>query len=604
MALIDHLRRFFRAGDAQSDAPVGDGHAVDQVASSGPQHPGTRHLDLYRDAMACLERGDTKTAVAYLTEALEHCHDFAEAHLMLGQVFHARGQLDEASDCYLLAAHFREDLQPAHLKQGLLALDRGRYQDARGHLQRAIDLKPDDAVAHNALGAALLKLRMIDAAEASFRSALAFQPDLVNACSNLGYLLFREREQFEAGAAQIENALQVTPNDEAVLCNWTMVLQQQGRFDELLGLSDRLLAANPGLHEVRVNRALVLLTRGDYRRGWKDYETRKLLPPFVARASRLPEWGGERLAGKRLLVYAEQGIGDEILFASCLPDAIRLAGTCVIECSRKLETLFRRSFPAATVVAKKGRGLAEAGEMPAVNADVEIAAGSLPQYFRNDAGDFPRHAGYLAADASRVAYWKAHLAQLGQGLKVGISWHGGMQTTRRSLRSIPLERWLPVLRCEGACFVSLQYGDAAGGLARFEAASGITVHHWKEAIDDFDETAALVSALDLVITVQTAAAHLSGALGKNVWVLIPVVPEWRYQESGDTMPWYPSASLFRQPAAHDWAAVIERVRTRLEARISDHVARTDMPESQAVRGGRVRAPTAGMQDANWLDPDR
>ena len=564
--MFEALNRFLsvrREGDndnRKEASPAQEREAADS------QTIAVRHLELYQEAMGCIARGESDAAIRKLEEALELRHDFAEAHVSLGQIYHARGQLDDASDCYALATHFRDDLPIAHLQRGLLALDRGKFSEAQCHLERAIALKPDDAVAHNALGAALLKLSQVDAAAASFRRALALKSDLAKAHSNLGYLLFRELEQFAAGARHIEIALALAPGDESVLCNWTMLLQQQGRFDEVLALSERLLSVDPGLHEVRVNRALVQLTRGEFASGWENYEARKLMPPYSRIARPWPEWDGGPLAGKTLLVYAEQGVGDEIMFASCLPDVIRAATHCTVECSPKLEPLFRRSFPSARIFAKHGPGLAAGGGWLGERVDCQAAAGSLPRYLRRAHADFPRHTGYLVADPARVMHWKSRLAQLGPGVKVGISWRGGVESTRRSLRSIPLEHWPPILSCADAHFVSLQYTDARAELADLRARHGIEVQLWQDAIDDFDETAALVSALDLVVTVQTTVAHLSGALGRAAWVMIPRIPEWRYLERGETMPWYPAVRLHRQAVAGDWRDVMQTVAANLSRR--------------------------------------
>jgi hypothetical protein len=198
-------------------------------------------------------------------------------------------------------------------------------------------------------------------------------------------------------------------------------------------------------------------------------------------------------------------------------------------------------------------------EAATADIDCEVPVGSLPLYFRRQVADFPRHRGYLQADCARVEYWKQRLASLGAGIKVGISWRGGSLQTRSPLRSIPLEQSLPILRAGGAQFVSLQYDASGNELDRFRTDCGIEVRHWPDAIADYDETAALVSALDLTISVCTAVIHLGGALGQPVWVMAPHSPEWRYGFAGETMPWYPSVRIFRQPAFGEWTPVVDKV---------------------------------------------
>ncbi|RPI48731.1 MAG: hypothetical protein EHM59_00630 [Betaproteobacteria bacterium] len=196
-------------------------------------------------------------------------------------------------------------------------------------------------------------------------------------------------------------------------------------------------------------------------------------------------------------------------------------------------------------------------------AVAQIAAGSLPLYFRRRLEDFPRHHGYLRAAPERIAHWRQRLASLGPGLKVGLSWVGGALKTRRALRSIGLPQLSPVLRSPGAHFVSLQYTRCEADIDAFTRDSGIAIHHWPEAIADYDETAALVSALDLVISVTTSIVHLAGALGKPAWILVPTVAEWRYLRSGCSMPWYPSVRLHRQAVLGDWVPVVEEIRSAL-----------------------------------------
>jgi ADP-heptose:LPS heptosyltransferase len=240
---------------------------------------------------------------------------------------------------------------------------------------------------------------------------------------------------------------------------------------------------------------------------------------------------------------------------------MRQKGRIVLECDARLVPLFQRSFPEITVYARRPEDDADwLSELEPV--DVQIALGSLPQHYRRRAEDFPRRA-YLRADPARVEHWRQRLAALGPGRKVGISWRGGTVNSRRALRSIPLAQWLPILQQPGAQFISLQYTDCRSDLADLQARHGATVHHWQEAIDDYDETAALVAALDLVISVQTSVVHLAGALGRRVWAIVPRSPEWRYGNRGETMPWYADVHLVRQRQAKGWEECIDTVSARL-----------------------------------------
>jgi hypothetical protein len=321
----------------------------------------------------------------------------------------------------------------------------------------------------------------------------------------------------------------------------------------------RALVQQPQMAEAHFALGCQLLAAGRFSDGWREYEWRSLADDWERRndEASLPWWQGESLAGRCLLVRAEQGLGDQIMFASCLPEVLARGGRCVVECDPRLETLFRRSFPRAAVCAQApGRG---AGWKGSAEPELQVNLGSLPRLLGRCEGNFPEHNGYLLPDPARVEAWRDRLAGLGAGAKVGVSWRGGTWNTRRLGRSLALEHLAPVLGIERIRFVSLQYGDCEADLDQLERAHGIRLPHWKGAIDDYEETAALVAALDLVVSVQTAVAHLGGALGKPVWVMVSALPEWRYLRSGVAMPWYPAMKLFRQPSLGDWGPVIERI---------------------------------------------
>jgi tetratricopeptide (TPR) repeat protein len=505
-------------------------------------------------AHRALQAGHKDEAERLLTSLLRDHHDLVEAHLLLGTLLRERRQYEDARDSYTLARCFEPKWWTVHFHFGLLELDESRPREAIPCLLEALKLGAQDARVHNALGAAYTHTEQLEKALEQFRVALALQPDSAEVHNNLGYILFRDFEEYEAGAEHIETARRLTPDALVVLCNWSMVLQNSGRVDEALAICDMLLARDPGLTEARVTRALILLMRGEFAAGWAEYEERKRLPRYHSSGNLpWPEWDGSDLAGKTIFVYPEQGLGDEIMFASCVPDLMVRAGTCIIECHAKLERVFRRSFPKAVIVGK------DAWQKMDVRPDCKVAIGSLPRFLRNRREDFPSRSGYLRADATRVQYWREQLAALPGRTKVGISWRGGAPSTRRRMRSIPLDDWTPLLTLPDLDFVSLQYSPCADEIAQAQKALGLNIQHWPEAVDDYDETAALVVALDLVISVQTAVVHLAGALGQRVWALLPAVPEWRYGATGENMPWYPRVRLMRQEALGDWEPVMRAV---------------------------------------------
>lgn len=347
-------------------------------------------------------------------------------------------------------------------------------------------------------------------------------------------------------------------NDAELHGNRGIALQDLGRIDEALASYKRALELEPENRWVRFHCSLARLLVHDFQNAWPDYEIRLLNEDLPKREFPYLRWDGSSLAGKTLLVHAEQGLGDEIMFASCLPDVIAQAGHCVIECNEKLASIFRRSFPTATIHdGTQHDGLEWLSEMPPIDCYVPI--GSLPLYFRQHRTDFPDHNGYLKADEARTKFWCQTLDSLGPGLKVGLSWRGGTHQSRQSYRSLPLEQLLPLLEVDGVHFVNLQYGDCEAEIESLAEKHGCIVHRFPEAIADYDETAALVSALDLVISVCTAVIHLGGALGKTVWVMAPIGPEWPFGTSSELMYWYPKSRMFRSPLVLDWQEVVEKI---------------------------------------------
>jgi tetratricopeptide (TPR) repeat protein len=480
----------------------------------------------------------------------------------LGNVHYWRGDHNKARASFRAALSADPDSASALSNLGLLLKEAGQFDEALVHLRRACEVAPD---AESPLRNLMLTLADSNrAAEAVTvgANALAANPDRYEAHLFLGIAHSRLHEPARALACY-DAAARLRPDQAEVHRNRGRALQDLGRIEEATASYERALELQPDYPIARLDRALARLLAGDYESAWEDYEARRASEDFPRRDAVFPEWDGSALQGRSVLVYCEQGVGDEIMFASCLPELVRTARDCVIECEPRLAALFGRSFPEATVYPATHDRVVP-GQIEARGIDFEMPIGSLPRIFRPTRAHFPRHTGYLKPDAMRVARWRQRLAESGGRLKVGISWTGGVEKTRRPVRSIALERWLPILRVPGASFVSLQYTPEAAGEARaLGAAHGIHLDHWQEAIDDFDETAALVGALDLVVSVCTAVVHLGGALGQRVWVMTPHSPEWRYGITGDAMPWYPSVKLIRQPVPGDWDRVISSVAAEL-----------------------------------------
>ena len=505
-----------------------------------------------------------QAAARVLSRGLEsHPHD-ARLWNDLSALQIQQQQFAEAEYSARCALELRPDLAEAHSNLGIVRAQRGEEDSALGSFRRALQLDPALTAARENQAALLSRLQRVDDAIAAWDELLRIDPSHAMAYAGKGALLLRAgwigeaRDQLERAKALGLHAPHVTLHLALVEAAAGDAAAAERIIESLRGQSEDA--------EIDWNLALIRLSRGDFAAGWPLYEAR-LRKSFESprRAYPFPEWSGESLASGELLVMAEQGLGDEIMFASCYPDLLERAPRCVIECDPRLAGLFARSFPGASVFGaprdNDGRWL---NGYPEVRR--QIHAGSLPRLFRTGADRFPRRAGYLRPDDRRVEAWRGRLSALGETLKAGISWSGGLPHTRRELRRVPLAELAPLLRDPRYLFVSLQYDDDGSGAAQLSALSGAIVHVFPEALGNPDEMAALMRALDLVITVCSSAAHLGGSIGAPTWVVAPSVPEWRYLRTGETLPWYPSVRLFRQQRNGEWSPVIANVAAALHAR--------------------------------------
>lgn len=327
--------------------------------------------------------------------------------------------------------------------------------------------------------------------------------------------------------------------------------------------SEQAIEADPTDRHAKWNRGLALLESGRWEEGFEVYDTAGFdttgntpIERKLKTYGGMPRWEGER--GKTVITYGEQGVGDEIMFASILPDLMKDCKV-IIDCDKRIENMLRRSFPEAIAIYPTSDINAPFPWVKDHQIDGYVPIGSLGRYYRKKASDFPK-VPYLKADPELKAKWGVELAKLPKGLNVGISWIGGLKKTRQDQRSIPLHYWEPILKTPGVNFHSLQYHKhiAPNETAEIGNKYGVPIHHWQDMIDSYEETAGFLENLDLVITVNTSLHHLCGALGIKQWCLTPVMVAWRYGTSGDS-PWYGNCKMFRQKKRDEWEPVINRV---------------------------------------------
>jgi Flp pilus assembly protein TadD len=543
-----------------------------QALRAHPDHAPCLHLL----GVALGSRGDFDGAVTRLRAATELHPRNAEYEHNLGIALLQQGDLAAAEDAFVAAV----DADPSRVEAVRALVDVQRQRERPGNAdlgrldvavsayRRLLLDDPDDVGLLTGLGAALEQQGRLPAAEAVLRRALDNDPTAPGALSYLGIVL-RLRSHLEEALECFHRRLALAPGDPGSIQNIALTLADKGDFDDALMWYGLALERDPDAAQVRFNRACARLASGDLERGWDEFEfgfdARQRTP---LRNLPAPRWDGEDISDKTILLWREQGIGDELLTASCFRDVIDRAGHVIVESSWRLESLLARSFPGVTV---RAESLSLEGEelVDPPDYDVHIPVYSLPRLLRRSFDDFPRDpSGYLRADADAVARWRERLDAVGPGLRVGMSWRSRNVHGDRAWYYTKLHQWGPLFEIPGIQWVLLQYDDCEREVADAESRFGVKIHRWND-IDlmiDLDDVAALTSALDVVVTPATSVGHMCGALGVDT-LQLEVANNSTALGRTDTYPWMPSVQLFVRNWDEGWERVIDEVATALRERV-------------------------------------
>jgi tetratricopeptide (TPR) repeat protein len=484
---------------------------------------------------------------------------------MHADALHLLGQLAESKGDHVAALALVEQAMASngrtatfHVSRGAVLLALGRADEAKQALQQALRLDRNSAEAHNALGNVLLRLGERNASVDSYRRALAIRPQYAEAHNNLGSAL-RALGRLDEAETALRRAIELRPGYASALANVGLVLQEQARYGEALDTCDRAVASDPAHATARGNRAMLLLLLGRLREGFAEYEWRWRMPGFATPRRDFPQpmWDGDDLAGRALFVHAEQGLGSAIQFVRYARLATAKGGRVLLECQRPLHRLFAHSLaqPGGLVadVITKGEVL------PPFDCHAPLM--SLPHLLGTTLATIPGETPYLTAPPDDVAAWRERLSGALRP-SIGLVWAGNANHENDHNRSMPARLLAPLVTTGHATFFSLQVPATPDAAAAFPTGSVIDL---APVLGDFAETAAVIANLDLVISVDTAVAHLAGALARPVWLLLPYVPEWRWLLDRDDSPWYPTMRLFRQRTAGDWEGVVEQLAEVLRA---------------------------------------
>ncbi|GEM_PF-3431395 len=414
-----------------------------------------------------------------------------------------------------------------HVRRGIDYYESGRVEEAIRWFRRATIVDPENKHSHNDLGVALFKLDRCNESIASYRFALRLDPEFAEAYNNLGNVYWR-----------------------------------QGQVDEALALYERSIELKPDFADAHNSLALTLLLKGDFERGWREHEWRWESTQFIRGKPRVPQpsWDGSDLQGRTIALYAEQGFGDTLQFVRYIPLVAARAGRVILVCQRELAPLLE-SFDGVDQLVIRGQALPQ--------FDVHAPLMSLPYLLghRSEA-EIPARVPYLRPPRQHAARW-ASVLPASDSFRVGLAWAGNPRNPKDRFRSLRLADFGPLADVPGVEFFGLQK-EAAEDAA---PPGGMVFTNIGPKLGEFADTAAAMGQLDLVLSVDTAAAHLAGALGRPVWILLPYVPDWRWQLGREDSPWYPTARLFRQHRLDDWSAALELVRQALPDAVRNRAAR-------------------------------
>ncbi|MBF0132954.1 MAG: tetratricopeptide repeat protein [Magnetococcales bacterium] len=530
------------------------------------------------------QQGKLEEARVLFLRAIQRNPEYMEAYFNIGTLYQTLGQWDFALDAFSKALKFQPNNPQILFHLGFAHQHQGQFQKAESFYRHVLKLQPQHLQALNNLGQVALHLRQPDQtitclrelvalqpnfpeawnnmgiawdilerthrAVECFETALEYQPNFPEALNNYGNVLLKQDQPLLA-LEYYEQALCLNPEYVEALCNLGGGLHQVGKLDAALDTLQRARSLQPDFPSAHYNESMIHLLLGDCLLGFRQYEWRWLSKDFGSHHYGQPLWNGQPLPEATILIHCEQGFGDSIQFIRYVQHVIPLVGRVVLMCPDPLRRLFQ-TIPGIDVFISYFE--------PIPHCDCQAPLLSLPYLFGTTLETIPNAVPYLKPCPDAVARFAQRLAHV-KTTKIGIAWHGNPRQKNDRNRSIDPKHLVRLLDTPGCTFISLQVDDYNPGLSFFFKHPQFI--DWTREFSDFADTAALITQLDLVISVDTSVIHLTGALGCPGWVLLPAIPDWRWLLDRSDCPWYPTVHLFRQSQAKNWEGVVERVMTQL-----------------------------------------
>jgi tetratricopeptide (TPR) repeat protein len=518
----------------------------------------------YNLANALKAQGLWEAAITYYEKAVILNANFTDAFFNLGNTYQETGDFDRAKTCFEACLRIQPDFVKAHHNMGVILNRTGDIPGALKRFETVIQLQPDFAEAHNNIGNILLSKNQLDSAVKYFQNAVSIRKDYAEAHYNLGVAL-NGLTEFEAARSAFTKAINERPGFVEAYNNLGVALQNLGEIREAEAVLNKALSLKPDFAEAVWNRSLVRLLSGDLLNGFKEYEVRFRKPDQTSiypHSFEVPRWDGMSFKGRRLLVHYEQGFGDTLQFVRYLPMVKSRGGTVIFEVQSELYSLLNNLEGIDSLIEGQKKC------SPGVPFDCVIPLLSLPGIFGTRMDTIPQKVPYVFPDSVKAEYWRKRIS-VGKDFKVGIVWAGNLNNPKGRHRSCSLKHFIPIGGMPSVTLYGLQKGDAVEEIEKLH--DSIQVANLADSLTDFSDTCAIIANLDLIISVDTAVAHLAGAMGKPTFVLLSTPCDWRWLLDREDSPWYPTMTLFRQPRKGEWESVFKQVRLAVQERLKGKV---------------------------------
>lgn len=510
--------------------------------------------EAFEKALRSYQAGDRARARSYCETALIEAPKNAKAHELLAVLVAADGDTKRAARLLTTAVELSPSNHEIRLNLAKALRDLGHNHDAKAHLTLLTEAWPDRADVWLELGVVLNRAQDLHAAAGAIATAVSLGANDAKVLSNLASIYIKIGD-LDAAESAAQQAIESDPNYTTARINLGVINESRDQVSEAVLIYDGILSDDPSAHTAESRRALALLTLGDLEQGWKAYAQRHKWPgsKTCTGQNEAPPWDGSDLSDRSIVIWTEQGLGDEILCGTMISEVVEQAGTVAIACSERLHHTFTRSFPTAQVAIRDDTSLMDLADQ---TFDFQASVTELGAALRPKAESFRSSAPFLVVDEDRVEDLKsAYRKTNGRGPLIGVSWQSANAETQLQ-KSSDLVAWSAVLAQQDATFVSLQYGNVAPQLERLRTQTGRSLFHDPEIdpVVDFDAFVHQVAAMDLVISTSNTTVHVAGALGKPVWNIVPQGlgrPWYWFIDRNDSL-WYPTMKIYRQTSVGDW----------------------------------------------------